>query len=71
MRIVIMATMTRQKKDKADALEFIQAGWRVEKRDLHLLDELQKFADDNRYSRNVAITIAVEHFLKWLKTQPK
>ena len=66
-----MIAMSRPKKDKADALEFVQAGWRVEKRDMHLLEKIQKYADDNRHSRNAAITIAVEHFLKWLETQPK
>lgn len=67
-----MLTMSRPKKDKPETeVSFVQAGWRVEKRDVHLLEELQKYADDNRYSRNMAVTIAVEHFLNWLKTQPK
>ena len=67
-----MTAMSRPKKDKPETVvSFVQAGWRVEKRDVHLLDKLQKFADDNRYSRNMAVTIAVEHFLKWLETQPK
>lgn len=67
-----MTAMSRPKKDKPETeVSFVQAGWRVEKRDVHLLDKLQKFADDNRYFRNMAVTIAVEHFLKWLETQPK
>ena len=41
-----------------------QAGWRVDQRDMHIFHGISKWAEENRYSRNVAITIAVEFFLK-------
>jgi hypothetical protein len=44
--------------------EVYQAGWRVDKRDMHIFHGISKWAEENRYSRNIAITIAIEFFLK-------
>ena len=44
--------------------EIYQAGWRVDKSDMHIFQGISKWAEENRYSRNMAMTIAIEFFLK-------
>jgi len=49
-----------------------QCGWRVDQKDMHIFHGISKWAEENRYSRNIAMTIAIEFFLKSLeKPDPK
>lgn len=62
-------TMARPKKEtKAD---FAQFGWRLEAKDISLLEELREFAELHRLSRNSALTIAVEKLLDAWKANNK
>jgi len=63
-----MSTMARPKKPNHES---IQVGWRIDGKDKHLLDLLDDFASQHRYSRNTVVTIAVEKFLTEWKKQHK
>ena len=76
--VVIMLTMKPKKpKTEVNATnnpgeEVFQCGWRVDQKDMHIFHGISKWAEENRYSRNMAMTIAIEFFLKSLqKTDPK